>query len=419
MIANKIPPEVLSDIFLECVTQTYQVRIWSFLQPLRISHVCHSWREVAISDGRLWSYFRADDSSFDGLRDIKAIFDVFLARTKGALLHFWFRFNFKNYQGGERVNHVVYMLNTLVSQQHRWEEAFLVWRGREYGPSPILDMRNMPMLTTMDLTCGGETKAFIDIGQSPKLKRVSIWGDVELTAVRSCLAFLEATPFLEEIHINFEGDASAPDTLRSEKRVLTSRLQYLRLESYYTGPELVLDNVTLPSLKALELMSSRAGQPLLDFFHGSSPPLTFLHLDCADMREDTVIEILRLLPTLREFRYFEASVSARFFQELTITDSATGGAQIVCPALETLVSPTIQFMEDRRTCIDAFISMLESRSQIVDSFKKVGLPAGGLKLDVTSLRDTSDLQERLEIGGFFVSRMCQAPRWTPFSRIGV
>ncbi|OCB91530.1 hypothetical protein A7U60_g1207 [Sanghuangporus baumii] len=183
------------------------------------------------------------------------------------------------------------MINTLVSQQHRWRVFSLYWHEEDDSPYfPILDLTNMPMLTTLFLICGGDTKAFIGVGQSSKLKRVRIEGDFELvaskalllqltlpsvlklrlgclekSAIRSCLDFLEATPLLEEIHINFAGNASAPDTLRSENRLLLPRLRYLRMENY-TGPELVLDNVTLPSLKALEIIESRHGQPLVSFF---------------------------------------------------------------------------------------------------------------------------------------------------------
>ncbi|KAL5532339.1 hypothetical protein ACEPAF_5909 [Sanghuangporus sanghuang] len=250
------------------------------------------------------------------------------------------------------------MINTLVSQQHRWKVFSLYSHEEDDSPYfPIFDLTNMPMLTTLFLICGGNTKAFIDAGQSPKLKRVRIEGGFELvaskalplqltlpsvlklrlgclekSAIRSCLDFLEATPLLEEIHINFAGNASAPDTLRSENRLLLPRLRCLRLENYI-GPELVLDN---PSLKALELIESRHGQPLVSFFQRSSPLLTFLHLGGAFIPEDTVIKILRLLPTLQEFRYERARVSARFFQELTITNNATGNTRIVYPALETL-----------------------------------------------------------------------------------
>ncbi|KIN96040.1 hypothetical protein M404DRAFT_164228, partial [Pisolithus tinctorius Marx 270] len=50
---SRLPNEMLLAIFEEAVSSPPEKEMWV---PIDISHVCHRWREVAISSPRLWRH---------------------------------------------------------------------------------------------------------------------------------------------------------------------------------------------------------------------------------------------------------------------------------------------------------------------------------------------------------------------------
>ncbi|KAL5521063.1 hypothetical protein ACEPAG_8985 [Sanghuangporus baumii] len=224
---------------------------------------------------------------------------------------------------------------------------------------------------------------------------------------------MEAAPFLEELHIIFHGPDKIPTSPRSEHEspVLVPVLRRLRLTGDRRSSESILDNVILPSLNALVMWC----EPRVNFFKCSLPPLTFLVIHYKATHEDTILEIIRLLPTLKDFRCIFAPVSARFFRELTVADYR----DLVCPALETLCLQWMVLLEDRALCIGALISMLESRAQIKESFRTIKFICGQQStMLVSALRDTSGCWEYFEQGGLFVSPFAQLPPF-PSSDINI
>ncbi|KAL5483508.1 hypothetical protein ACEPAI_8740 [Sanghuangporus weigelae] len=296
----------------------------------------------------------------------------------------------------------------------------------------------MPALTYMYLLFH-PIHASIDVGKSPKLKWVDLEGNFDILAtqepacsltfpskltfkgarpdesIRSCLNFLSAAPFLKELHIDFS-DSAAP-TPTSLDNFVVHGLRRLKCSSLI-GMKKFFDNLTLPSLEALEYVSGFEGEVLVDFFRRSSPPLTFLDIDHKNTKEDAVIEILRLIPTLKDFRYIHASVSSRFFQELQI--APTRNEQIVCPVLETLVLQHVQFLGNLTECTEALICMIESRADTMESFRVLRF---GLCLyspptvDVSNLRDISMRRwEGMSGCRIYVSQSETFPDY-PFSKI--
>ncbi|KAL5499189.1 SEC23 [Sanghuangporus vaninii] len=254
----------------------------------------------------------------------------------------------------------------------------------------------MPLLTSLSLDFS-PLRITIDLGQSPQLRRVNFRGDFDLlpiqgplqlltlpsklnfageclkkSAIVSCLNFLEAAIFLEELIIYFNGISSPPTSPSNDGCQFVSGLRRLKLNNYARG---ILDNVTLPSLEVFsfgsiivsgedrsEIIFSDDGFDfLVDFFRRSRPPLTYLSLVGASAHADIIIPILRMLPTLRHLELHNAYPSARLYDELTIT------SHTVCPAIESLQITALQ----QAVCADALVTMLKSRAQIMDSFKTV------------------------------------------------
>ncbi|OCB91225.1 hypothetical protein A7U60_g1512 [Sanghuangporus baumii] len=457
---SKFPPEILSHIFSEAVPG--EDSDCHFLQecikiPLRISQVCRVWRDVAVSDGRLWSYLFINVNTLRLYKHAKVLFDIWLERSNGAALDYSLDFMFQKHHANQGIVEVAMdMIKTLVAQQHRWRSIEILWSPpREYvGNALELYLTNMPKLTSLDLEIAQPMCFSIDFSKSLQLRVVRLSGDIELescdetlpllrspstltfqrgslTFKRACLRngaicsylnFMEAAPFLEELHIIFDGyvELSYP-VLRSkhENPVLVPGLRRLSITHNYNPifirhQHLFLDYVTLPSLDALQFSSEFRDDALVNFVKRSLPPLTYLAIDCVDVREDAVIESLRLLPTLTEFRYLCQFVSARFLRELTVADHTN----LICPALETLYLRRIKTLGYEPLCTGALISMLESRAQISESFQTIKFIEGEShnEYDVSALRDAFERHLLIRADGISVSPSAETPRY-PFANI--
>ncbi|KAL5483529.1 hypothetical protein ACEPAI_8761 [Sanghuangporus weigelae] len=338
---NRFPPEILSHIFSEAVPgEDWYCGFQECIEtPLRISQACRVWRDIAISDRRLWSYLFIDRNTIRFNKHAKEVFDTWLERSKGASLNYRLDLVFVKrdpiFKEAEFV--ALEIIKALVSQQHRWHNINIFWFPTLLVDGvPDLHLANMPKLTSLSLAVAQQLRVSIDFSKSLRLRAVELCGNFDLSScdetlrllrspstltfqrvylmdgvIRSCLN-LKAAPFLEELHINFNKRVKPPIPLRSqhESPVLVPGLRCLILmhDRCYRSSESILDNVILPSLNALVLW----GEPLVNFFKRSLPPLTFLAVHSEITRDDTVLEILRLLPILKDFRYIFTSVTTLF-----------------------------------------------------------------------------------------------------------
>ncbi|KAL5480843.1 hypothetical protein ACEPAI_9783 [Sanghuangporus weigelae] len=396
---DRLPFEILSDIFLRAILppaildlKLPRVRAESInIAPFRISLVCRFWREVALNDGQLWSHLFLGGWAVDWPKIGKPIFDVCLARSKEVPLNYRILLN----ATAQNYNESTEIANQLVSQQHRWRDVHFSWyKICLSGDNHEFHLTNMPMLTSLALDFGSPLHFTIDFGQSPQLRRVTIGGDFDLlpiqrplqlltlpsrlifegmclekSAIVSCLNFLKAAIFLEELVICFSDIFRLSTSPSNDNRQIVTGLRRLRL-NYARG---ILDNVALPSLEVFKFGSvlpedgEDGSEVLVDFFRRSRPPLTYLVLIGVGAHEDIIIPILRMLPTLRHLELQDANVSARLYDELTVK------SHTICPAIESLQITHHRHLEDEAVCADALAVMLKSRAQIMDSFKTVQL----------------------------------------------
>ncbi|KAL5521093.1 hypothetical protein ACEPAG_9015 [Sanghuangporus baumii] len=264
-------------------------------------------------------------------KNLKAIFDTWIARASRSPLYFTTRFEERRRNPGEESAELaVHIIKALLLRQHQWKDARCVW-SKVWPPedAPVLLLNDMPALTYLYLLFKPPIHASIDVGKSLKLRWIYLEGNFDILATQepacsltfpskltfkgarpdesipSCLNFLSAAPFLEELHIDLS-DSTAP-TPTSLDNFVVHGLRLLKCNSLISMKKF-FDNLTLPSLEALEYASGFEGEILVDFLRRSSPPLTFLDIDHKNTKEDAVIEILRLIPTLKDFRYIHASV---------------------------------------------------------------------------------------------------------------
>lgn len=429
---DKIPAEILRKIFLEAVLELYGyldgttypdldnldlVTVY-IDRPLLLTHVCRFWRETAISFTTLWTYLLIDKYSLLYRKDIKALFDMWLERSKDAPLSYNLSLSNKGgtFEGSGRGETAVYIFKALLSQQHRWRDVRFSWPGSldsnelKVLPERDFSMTNMPMLNSLSLFCEYPLRVTVDFSQSAKLQKLTMAGNFDVfggkdalpllvsktrldfnpgtcteNSAHSCLNFLESACALEELHVHFELDDTAFIPGTSKRMVTTTRLRKLKITSVVGQSRIFLDSVTLPSLEVLQLSTRWRDEPVLSFIKRSLPPLTFLSLEMLE-EDGSMIEALRLLPTLEDLRLIRSSISTRFFRALMVDV----GAETLCPKLHTLYLRGPKFSEEGLVWGHAFLDMLESRQQLMKYFDQVGLSLReDAWADIASLRTLS------------------------------
>lgn len=402
---QKLPPEILSKIFLQTVLLVRLDSGWgstrrTIAAPLRISHVSETWRDIALCDGRLWSRLYIDSYALEnawGKCDFRVVFDTWIARSGRAPLNYVIKWNFKrSHPGEEGIKRAVHIVTILIKEHHRWGNVNLDCRWEYAFPEDLgpFYFTDMPMLKSLRLWLAHQPRFTLDLGRSSQLKEVKLHGNFSIIAsesplrhlkepsrlsfrddynpedtVRSCQNFLSITPFLEELHLNFDYGLQLLSPLDNNPPAYRG-LRRLKLFPYQ-GAEVFIDNVTLPSLEALHFPCDGrdGGQKLLNFLERSLPPLIYLSIHEGCAHEENLIPCLRLLPTLEHLYVTSPPASTRFFRELTIRDNESGN--ITCPLLEALHMYDIKPLEDSDSCIESLITMLESRSRISKAFEKV------------------------------------------------
>ncbi|KAL5513931.1 hypothetical protein ACEPAG_2692 [Sanghuangporus baumii] len=404
-----LPPEIICDIF-KCslppkISAGNILYDESVRAPLLVSHICSSWRRLALSTGELWCQLCVDYESFERRKRRKMMMEVFqtwLLRSKSCPLNYLFRC----YLGEERevdieVHHCAERIMTmLLAEQHRWADVHFSWQGVQLSPEfPGIVLTNMPMLTSLSLSFQineMSRRPLINVTKSSRLKSLRLYGDYDLelgkkpffaltepsklgfvsNIPRSCaidaffiLCFLRNAPFLSEFHVEtfrgWDGNklSSGPD---NHTPLLVHELRALTLNGCYTAAY-VLERVTLPCLTALLYDNERydsADRTLLNFFERSRPPLTYLEIWRNDLFEDPAI-ILQSLPGLRDLRIKYTDISIQLFHALTIKEDR----QIACPALSSLWLEELDPTSTGSAGIEALISMVKSRQGSLVPFR--------------------------------------------------
>lgn len=76
---SRLPPEILAEIFCFFTSSTWN-KEYGHLAWIRVTHVCHQWRETALSHPRLWSHINFTKLMPTAMAEV-------LARAKMAPLH--------------------------------------------------------------------------------------------------------------------------------------------------------------------------------------------------------------------------------------------------------------------------------------------------------------------------------------------
>ncbi|KAH8119512.1 hypothetical protein DFH11DRAFT_450891 [Phellopilus nigrolimitatus] len=343
-IAQRLPPEVVREIFLACLSRNYH-RLSSCEVPWNVSQTCRYWRDVALTTSRLWAFLHYDSSNDMSLPAFEVVLNTWLLRSGSSLLHYTVNISVENCLGES--NHAAErIITTMLQHQSRWRDLTLLCDGLCPSEEFSMEMSSMPQIERLAL-CFAVTFILedftLDLASAPNIKNLILEctevfeplpEQLQLTNLRSCslnfpappednyfadacLQLLHAAPNIEEFRVEFENAETCFPWFSTSINLPLLRGLYMANSIDVT---FILGKLTAPALISLSISSELedSGPVLLDFIKRSQPPLTVVRVCEGFTEEEYLLEALRLLPSLEELLIVDSSLSAHFLEAFSV-----------------------------------------------------------------------------------------------------
>jgi len=280
---SQLPPETLSMIFsflfpplLVCDGKA------RYLPLLRVTHVCHQWREIALNYSYLWNCINPTMLSPAAIAEM-------LVRAKTAPLHFEARITYRN---DEKLDVCERELEAHISRIRHLglSGRFQTVLGRLVSPAPSLES-----LTLLDISPRSFIPDSLFNGTFPKLTSLRL----------KCCDISWKSPLLKGLRTLqiLRPSARSRPTLEDWLDALNEMPQLETLNLYSSSPVVPVDDpfvpkprhtVTLPYLTRFKITSS-AKSCALALAHLVLPALTSLHVS-AESQDEKADDIRLVIP---------------------------------------------------------------------------------------------------------------------------
>lgn len=321
-IIHKLPPEVLSQVFMSSL-QVSDIEDLDYdyvppdITPLFFGTICGSWRDIAWSTPKLWNHISIR-AVHHIIKQQEYLLEQWLSRSGQLPITVRLICSTSGTKSWEE-EPPMGIFNILIRFSDRWKDvAFFL-------PTPCLQKlstpkHTFPLLNTLSICPSGgqsnneeEIGVFIiashlrDVGLSSVFLRTVILPWENITTLRAktvfvdeCLEVLRLTPHLTSCIFSKIVHGNDGYALPIVPLVLC-------LETLYIGVEVradespLLDLITLPQLRSLTYDSDHdiRHENLLAFLRRSSCPLESLKLSSFAGNEDNLINLLSTTPKLR------------------------------------------------------------------------------------------------------------------------
>ena len=340
--------------------------------PLNVSHVCRSWRNIALATPALWTRLwfvkqQEENWTISATEAVFSLFHTFLERSAHCGLHIRLFIPFDKSQQGD-LEYLVGMTDAIVAVQHRWEVASIttsstVWsrgfinnrnwslnkltRVRELsfdldrvrpGEDPEvvvhpfdLDVSGAVDMVKLSLLDGSRFAMQLRVNEGtclPKLKLLGVKGGSNL---ENTFKLLRCTSSLEELRLEVP-EVRADGRVRSMCRIpslRTFRLDLMHADNTQSlhQSQNVLRHLELPSLQDLKLrfllrIMDQIFSEVVEMLRRSDAQLKTLHLTPGSL--PMIIEqgsYLRLFDALQSLETFIDKASfnpSNLFRSLTV-----------------------------------------------------------------------------------------------------
>ncbi|KAF9003940.1 hypothetical protein BDQ17DRAFT_1355163 [Cyathus striatus] len=360
---RRVPPEILSEIFLYCLPPVRFVRPSSREGPLLLTQVCGAWREVALSIPRLWASLevRSDlctsseptaDYEQRSLHNVVSMMKLWLSRAGNCSLSLSIRGHLASSEA----------IRTLFNNvSHRWLHVRLDILDTDCPT--FITQSSPPLLESFTLRSrGGLQRCQVQnlslaLKQAPRLRHFS-WDNNELYSPSLDLNWSQLTHLTINAGISTEEclgilkhsrnliDASFQSIIRSPASCNYPTVFLPNLRSLVFGAEddisHCLNSLLLPSLRELVLnVRCWPQEALVLLFRRSRCPLESLNLYFPACSEQDFLECLEHVQgTLQEFtvqmeRYGPCVITDNILDRLTYKKRGDKSS-CLCPRLEVV-----------------------------------------------------------------------------------
>ncbi|KAJ7459309.1 hypothetical protein FB451DRAFT_1563703 [Mycena latifolia] len=368
---RRLPPEILSRIFLELFYISLPVVLGTTLPPM-ICVVSSHWRAVAISTPRLWADFTI--SILGGDRTLRTL-ELHLARSKQCEISLHIRA--PHFTSTTQVNHVI--VTTLVQVSERWESAdiriperlvrlFSALRGR----LPCLKFLSFhaednALLEDLDIFEFVPRMYRLSLGMKtlPRLPRSQIQ-DLELVTSHPIPGLIRtACTFPNLRRLSFSGDMWPPPSSTSTPIAHTSTPipnDVLTLSTLILcGPVLLetLRHLSPPNLVHLHIRNERVQwdrRLFSDFLTRSGCVLTSLTVQKLVIHSNDLLALFPLIPAMETLSLVSLPPNALLDKVMRALLIAPADAPVLSSLKSLKVWGSYLFSNA------AFIDMLESRT---------------------------------------------------------
>jgi hypothetical protein len=306
---SRLPPELLSLIFLECLPAS--PKPWDpNSAPLLLMQICGHWRKIALSTALLWRHIHVELNTSSPESQIAWV-ENWLVRSSGCplsvLLHSY----------GANVGHPVF--NAIVLHAPQWEDLDIQL------PYPLIltllsAQNNLPMLRRLriEITYSPSRQFPIDTFLvAPMLRNVCLRVPLELVKLpwaqlthctlslqgNECVEFIRRTPQL--VNCTLDDCVDFPEICQDPDQRAVSHLTSLHLtEGGRTMMPFIFNHITLPKLRELSVDlvdSTDWPHPIfMEFLARSSCHLQRLALLSAEISYEDFVILLQNQPSLIE-----------------------------------------------------------------------------------------------------------------------
>ncbi|KAF8875293.1 hypothetical protein BD779DRAFT_1563766 [Infundibulicybe gibba] len=368
---GRIPPEILSEIFVHCLPVLPDLALGNIQQLL--SSVCRLWHMVVLNTPALWASLevtcRNDNDPYPPLLTIHA----HLERSRTHPLSFIIRRDESEYIDEQAWPSFHAVLKTLVTARQRWRHVYIeldvmtedILDFITLGDAPLLQnfhcdiayFRQILPVPLRELVQGcPRLESFRWEGASPG-SLLQPLGDTQLTSVSilarlsasECTALLQLSPRLSSAKLCVSNDGPSPAS-----HLIHSTLCTLAAEGPYFGA--LLASLTLPALQDLDLnghnviFSTEWEITLLTFFARSRPTLHQLSLSMSHNQnyEPRLLRILTHTPHLRGLKLSDYCPEFLPFTSVIIRGLHPSSAPDapLCPRLQSLDIRGVSYCPD-------------------------------------------------------------------------
>lgn len=387
-------PELLRQIFEDCLPDIIFLRNTPLDAPLFLTQVCRTWREIAISNGRLWTSFRLDckKHTFEAVEDIGDVYPVLSEWLKRSgqrpfslkVIHnkveawgrymdvppnasinkllMWYRNRWERLDVGLPSTSV-----NIFHQALNWPSfpqlKILTFRDDFYNRNTPFRIGEAPKLHTLDLS--SETTRWTTRLTSFPLDIFTVPPSVHhLSLTKMSLKMIDPHSTgritrlsLSKVFITLDDFARLPDffprlevlrvSLKLDRPVNGISVVFQNLRTLYTYnlTNFLMTHITAPNLKNLFIEDVLIFEPhctiyfsdIISFLKRSQPPLQSIQIQARDMEmtHEEFVVFFDMVPNLEELEIVDTLVSTTSLMALTlpVEVESSGTTRYLCPRL--------------------------------------------------------------------------------------